>query len=528
MEFTTLKFIIFMVVVFTLYYIIPKGRQWQLLLLASYVFYGVASPVFLLFLVFTTTVTYLGGVKLGNNISKRQEYLQGEGIALSREEKKTYRISFQKNQKRVLIIVITVLILMLAYFKYATFILDNFSLLIGIFGIKAKNTTLNIILPVGLSFYIFQSIGYCIDVYREMAEPEYNFLKYALYISFFPQILSGPIADYNRLAPQLFSHHSFSYNNAKYGLQRISWGFFKKLVVSNHIVLVIDGIWSSYESYSGFLFWEFIAILYAFQLYADFSGYTDIAIGSAQMLGITLDENFTTPYISKNIPEYWRRWHITLGAWFRNYVFYPILRTSWCEKIRKKNKKTHPYISNVVPTSIALLIVWSLIGLWHGADWSYVAHGLFHGTIIILSTILGPIYSKIDTLFPRKSNSRLYLLFQIARTFIIVTWGYLIFGPANLLITKGIIRRMFDGLGIGEIINIGHLNAKSFVQIIIGLCILVIVDIWHYTRKSSLRDNISTMSRWKRCTIYVSFLLVIIFLGVYGQPELNQFAYFRF
>ena len=272
MEFTTLKFIIFMVVVFTLYYIIPKGRQWQLLLLASYVFYGVASPVFLLFLVFTTTVTYLGGVKLGNNISKRQEYLQGEGIALSREEKKTYRISFQKNQKRVLIIVITVLILMLAYFKYATFILDNFSLLIGIFGIKAKNTTLNIILPVGLSFYIFQSIGYCIDVYREMVEPEYNFLKYALYISFFPQILSGPIADYNRLAPQLFSHHSFSYNNAKYGLQRISWGFFKKLVVSNHIVLVIDGIWSSYESYSGFLFWEFIAILYAFQLYADFSG----------------------------------------------------------------------------------------------------------------------------------------------------------------------------------------------------------------------------------------------------------------
>ena len=204
-----------------------------------------------------------------------------------------------------------------------------------------------VILPVGLSFYIFQSLGYCIDVYRGTARAERNFFKYALYVSFFPQILQGPIGDYNRLAPQLFAPHDFSYKEAVYGIERVAWGFFKKLVIANQISLILDGVWIGYFEYSGCAFWMMALVFYAIQLYADFSGYMDIANGCAQMLGIRMDENFCTPYFSRNIAEFWRNWHITLGAWFKNYVFYPVLRTGWCNQLRKNLKKiTHIWLKH--------------------------------------------------------------------------------------------------------------------------------------------------------------------------------------
>ena len=341
MVFTTLKFMIFMAVIFVMYYAMPKSKQWWLLLIASYIFYAFASPVYLIFLFATTGITYCGGRLLELNYSLRDEYLRARKPELSKEEKKCYKAKIASEQKIVLATVIVLLLLMLGIFKYATFVLNNFSGLLGVFGLDVNNLTLKIILPVGLSFYIFQSLGYCIDVYREMVKAERNFFRYALYVSFFPQILQGPIGDYNRLAQQLYMEHEFIYKNAKYGIQRITWGFFKKLVIANQISLVIDNIWASYDSYSGLVFWMFVLTMYSFQLYADFSGYMDIAIGCSQMLGITLDENFDTPYFSKSIVEFWRKWHITLGAWFKNYVFYSILRTNWCNYIRKKYKKTN-------------------------------------------------------------------------------------------------------------------------------------------------------------------------------------------
>lgn len=529
MVFTTLKFVVFMVIVFFLYYAIPKNKQWWLLLIASYVFYGFASPVYLVFLLFTTVVTYVGSIAIDSNYEKRDGYLETVGEQLTKQEKKEYKQQIQKKQKGIIAIVVVILLLMLGVFKYATFILENFTALLGIFGIKSNSFIVNIILPVGLSFYLFQSLGYCIDVYREVVPAERSFFKHALFVSYFPQLLQGPIGDYQRLAPQLFTEHSFIYKDIKFGLQRVTWGFLKKLVIANQISLIIDGVWSDYASYRGLIIWLFVAVLYAFQLYADFSGYMDIAVGCSQMLGITLDENFRVPYMSKNIAEYWRKWHITLGAWFRNYVFYSVLRTDAVDGIRKKNKKEHPYISNTIPTAIALLVVWTLIGLWHGADWSYVVHGLFHGSIIIVSTFLAPVYDKIDAKFPKMKTRKMYSVFQIARTFSIVVFGYLIFRPANLSVTAGILKSMVSGIGLYRAQNLIQTNDVAFFKIFIGLILLVLVDLWHYFNPDrQMRTEISRLRLVSRWTIYVMLLLLIVYFGAYGSPELNQFAYFVF
>lgn len=529
MVFTTLRFIIFMAVIFVLYYIIPKKKQWWLLLAASYIFYACASPVYLIFLFITTLITFLGTRAIDSNLREQSDFLQNEGKELSREEKKSYKKQMAKKRKMFITVVTVLLLLMVVVFKYATFIFNNVSGLLGLFGVSTDSVTLNIILPVGLSFYVFQSLGYCIDVYREMARAEHNFFKHALYVSFFPQLLQGPIGDYNKLAPQLFAGHEFSYKQSVYGLQRVAWGFFKKLVIANQIALVIDSVWTTYADYSGIVFWLFILILYAFQLYADFSGYMDIANGCAQMLGITLDENFETPYFSKNIAEFWRKWHITLGTWFRNYVFYSILRTDWCNGIRKKYKKKNPYISNTLPNVIALLIVWLLIGLWHGSDWCYVVYGLFHGSFIILSTAMAPVYNRFYNRFPKLQDNKLFALYQIVRTFMIVVFGYVIFRPADLSVTLSILRQMISGVGFREVYYFAALNMKQFIEILIGLMVLFIVEIYHYLpMEKSLREKIHGFSAWKRWSIYIVLLLLIIFMGAYGTSGLNQFAYFRF
>lgn len=525
MIFTTFKFMIFMAVIFFLYYVIPKRKQWWLLLAASYIFYACASPIYLIFLVIITVITYVGAFLLGNNFRLQSLYLTEKEAVLGEKERKTYKKKMAKKRKMILVVIIVLLISILGVLKYSTFFFFSIT---GIFG-NDMGRVFELILPIGFSFYMFQSLGYCIDVYREMATAENNFFKHALYVSFFPQLLQGPIGNYNRLAPQLFAEHEFSYQNAKYGLQRIAWGFFKKLVIANQISLISDPIWANYESYNGLLFWIVVAALYAFQLYADFSGYMDIANGCAEMLGIILDENFETPYFSKSIAEYWRRWHITLGEWFRNYVFYPILRTKCCNNIRKKYRKSNSYVSNTIPNVIALLVVWFLIGLWHGAEWSYVFHGLYHGSLIALSIVMTPMRSKFKKFFPEYDSSKVYTLFRVGRTFLLVLFGYLIFKPADLVVTAGVVKQMGNGIGLHTTLLFVHRNLKVFLEIFIGMLALFTVDVFHYKGKNrSMRDKIREYSTWRRWGIYVMLLLLIIFIGAYGKSELNQFAYFRF
>lgn len=527
MPFTTLSYIAFFAVVFFAYYAIPKRFQWWLLLAASIFFYGFSSPYYLFFLLATIVVTYLGAVGMDRSLRIQKDYIKSRGKEWSREEKKTYKSGMERKRRWMAIGVIVGLIGMLGTFKYAQFLVDNVVWLGGLIGWHPISPALNFILPIGLSFYVFQSLGYCIDVYREEMPAERNFFRHALYVSFFPQIMQGPIGNYGRLAPQLFSPKSFDYQQSVFGLQRVVWGFFKKFMIANLIADRINPCWTHVSDYPGLICWAAILFLYAIQLYADFSGYMDIACGCSQMLGIKLDENFESPYFTKSIAEFWRKWHITLGAWFKDYVFYPILRSEWNTNIRKRFASSK-YLSNTASTVVGLLIIWMAIGLWHGADWSYVVYGLYHGFFVILAVVLSPVYDRLHALAPRFFGSRAYAAFQILRTFVIVTIGYAIFKPANLGNTVELIQQCLTGNESAGIYKLQYTLHHSFIKVFVWMALLMLVDAVHcYKPVGYIREKVSNLPLLVRWGGYLAVLWAIIFFGLYGSG-FDQFEYFKF
>lgn len=528
MSFTTVNFVIFMTVVFIAYFTVPKKAQPYILLAGSYVFYGFASIMGLAFLIGITLITYLGATHISKINAREALFLKEH--ELERDEKKAYKNLEQKHRKKTLILVVALLIAVVVGFKYLTFIFSNIEALVGVFGGSFKSPSLTILLPVGLSFYTFMSMGYFIDVYRGTVEAEHNLFKYALFVAYFPQVLQGPIAEYKKLAAQLYESRDFDRKNAVFGIQRVMWGFFKKLVIANTLSYGIDQVFRVSYQYTGII-WIFVMMLYGIQLYADFSGYMDIACGCSQMFGITIEENFDTPYFSKSIAEFWRRWHMSLGAWFKNYVFYPALRSDWLNNMRKKYRKAGKiYLSATLPNVIALLITWVLIGAWHGASWNYIVYGLFHGFFVIMDSVMSPVYTKWRENHQKLSDSKVFNLFRIVRTFAIVTIGYCIFRAANLAETAYIYRNMFNGVNKS---TIGTFIYNYYYYLFaggLGTIVLFLVDLYHvkHPEVGSLRNWVASQSSWKRYLIYIIAIIATVFLGAYGDAALNQFAYFQF
>ena len=528
MVFTTLQFIVFFAVVFFGYYAIPSRYRWRLLLAASWFFYAYMTPYYLIFLGVATVVTYFSAIGIDNNLQRQRDWIAAHGKSVDRGVKKAYKDAMELKRKHVVAATVVALIGMLVAFKYLDFLFLNMSWLGGALGFNASIAPLRLILPIGLSFYVFQSLGYCIDVSRETVPAERNFFRHALFVSYFPQVLQGPIGNYGRLASQLFEGNGFCYREAAFGLQRIVWGFFKKLVIANGIAQLIDPVWGSAALYPGFLFWTFVLVLYSIQLYADFSGYMDIACGCSQMLGIKLDENFNCPYFSKSIAEFWRNWHITLGTWFKDYVFYPLLRSDAVSGLRKR-LKGNAYLSNTVPTVAALLVVWLLIGLWHGADWAYVLYGLYHGLFIVSAVVFAPLVERFHVAFGKWVGSGSYRMLQVGLTFAIVTAGYVLFRPANLAVTGDILEQSFAGLRYDVYITFVHVNWMELVPVFLGTWALFFVDIWHCFKPTvSLRVRIESLPFYVRLCIYMVSVLLVAFMGLYGRPGLDQFAYFKF
>ena len=518
MIFTTLKFMVFFSIVFLVYYMMPKKWQWKWLLLASYVFYMSASPLYVIFLVFTTLVTYFGANAMSNYNEQQKIYLK-EHKELSREDKKEYGNIIQKKKKRILIAVILCTIGLVIVLKYSMFVLQNIQGLFFLLGKSITVPTLKWILPIGLSFYVFQSLGYCIDVYWEMYLSEKNLGKHALFVSYFPQILQGPIGEYQKMSVTLYEEKTFDYERTVQGALRVAWGFFKKLVIADNIAVIVNPVFQLTAVSTGKV--VFIALLlYSIELYADFSGYMDIAIGCSKMLGIELAENFDTPYFSKNITEFWRRWHISLGTWFKNYVFYPMLRSNLCTGLRKKHKK-NKYLASMLPNVIALAVVWLLIGLWHGADWCYVLYGIYHGTFIILAVIMAPLYDKFYEKFTKLKTSKIYHFLCMIRTFLIVTVGYILFVPGSFQSTLIIIKNICSS-HLGQGINI--MNTLSISpKIILSTIVLFGVDV------ISLKYNPIALVRKLPFVIRMAgYLAFIFFIIAFMQTEASEFLYFQF
>ncbi|MGN0978546.1 MAG: MBOAT family O-acyltransferase [Faecousia sp.] len=519
MNFVTFDFLLFFAAAAVVYYIIPKKFQWMVLLAASVWFYGQTGLQFLVFPLTAVVVTYAAALAIGRTKEREKTALEG----LGREERKAAKARFSRIKTLICAASVVITLGILAVMKYGSFLLSILS---------AENAgALAFVLPLGISFYTFQSIGYCIDVNRGTCEPEKNILKYALYVMYFPQILQGPIGNYPELAPQLFEAHSFDYDNVMFGIQRILWGFFKKLVVAERAAVIVNTVFDNCYSYDG-LYVAVAAVGYAIQLYADFSGYMDIALGVSQVFGIRLRENFQTPYFSRSIAEFWRRWHICLGAWFRDYLFYSLMRTSAWKKLQKQCKKLPKKLGRDIPTACALAVVWLCIGLWHGAAWKYIAHGIYHGGMIILALLLKPVTDKLTEKLRIRTDTDSWKLFQMLRTFLLVCVGYLLFRGASLHAALHMLRSLFTVYNPwilnSELLPSLGLDAANCRVLLLGVAVMLGVDICN-EKGIVVRQWIAKQQLWLRWSVYLLGFFTVLIFGCYGLGfDASAFIYFQF
>jgi len=525
MVFTTVKYLIFFSIIFLIYYLVPKKKQWIVLLFANIYFYLCActSVWYILFVICASFITYYGALQLEKIENQKNTYIKENKETLSKDEKKIYKANIDKKKKKILAISIILTLGILVIMKYTGFIFENIKSIINKFNSNFNFISLDFLLPLGISFYTFMSLGYLIDIYRNEYDAEKNFFKYFLYITYFPHILQGPIDKYKELSEQLSTEKNFDYTNSVKSLYRIVLGVFKKVVVADNLAIVISTVTSNLEQYYGINIFITI-VLYAIQLYADFSGYMDIAIGCSNMLGIKITENFEAPYFSKSIAEYWRRWHMSLGSWFRDYLYYPLLRCNISEKIRKyfKNKEKK-YLSNIMPTVFSMLVFWTLIGVWHGATWAYILYGIYHGSIMIISTILTPVYNKFYEKFPKLIKSKFYSWFQITRTFLLVVVGYFLFSVGDLGKSIQMLKNMF--LLSKESLTIRSLTTKECkISILMGIFIIFIFD-WCLLKNIDIYERFRKIPSLIRWMIYI---LGIVIITLFSSGNAQEFIYFQF
>ena len=386
MTYTSLNFIFFVLATALVYFVLPfKKYRWTVLLAASIFFYCTWSYQLGAFMLFTTLSTYLIALWLNRVSVKSKAVLKEHKSEWSRDDKKKYKNKTKVRMRLVMTLALLLNFGILAFLKYYNFFAGSLNDILGAFSLDFSAPSLKLILPLGISFYTFQSMGYIVDVYREKTAPQKNPLKLLLFVSFFPQIIQGPISIYDQLAVQLFEGHDFDFTRFKHGCELIMWGFFKKLVIADRAVIAITAVTADYNKFGGTTL-TFTVLLYALQLYADFSGGIDISRGVAQIFGVDMIDNFKRPYFSRSINEYWRRWHISLGAWLKNYLFYPVAMSNAFITASKKMKGTRfgktaagAHISKVLPTSVASLIVFLVVGIWHGASIRCVERYDHHG-----------------------------------------------------------------------------------------------------------------------------------------------------
>ena len=531
MLFTSYEFLGFLLVVFILYYVVPKKLQWVLLLVASYVFYFCAGPGYVLYLLTTTITTYLAGMGIAKIGEQQSAYIKANKATLDKEQKKAYKAKQKHKQWLCLLSCLIFNIGILAVVKYTNFAISNVNAILQAVGSDNQLSFWNIALPMGISFYTFQSMGYLIDVYRGVVEAEKNPFRFALFVSFFPQLVQGPISRFADLKESLFAQHHFDARTVSFGLQRILWGFFKKMVIADRILTGVNTIIRSPEEYGGA--YVFLGMMfYALELYADFTGGIDITIGVAQTMGIKLAENFHRPYFSKNIKEYWKRWHITMGTWFTDYIFYPI---SVCKPMLKFSKFARAHFGEAIgkrlPVYLASFAVWFATGIWHGASWNFIVWGLGNFVVIMISQELEPLYRRFHEKFPRVKDQFAFRLFQVVRTVLLMSTLRtfdcyrdvpLTFKMFGSLLTA----RNWNILWDGSLLNLG-LSGLDYAILLVGLLILVTVSL--VQRKGSVREQIAAKPYPVRFVIWYGLFLVVLLMGAYGVGyDASQFIYNQF
>lgn len=531
MLFTSYEFVIFILACFLLYYIVPKKFQWMILLAASYFFYFMAGTFFPLFIFITSFSTYLAGRVLNKLSDEQQNYIAQRKAELTKEEKKAYKSKMNAKSKGVMLACLLFNFGILAVLKYTNFAIDNINNLFMAVGSAKEISFVDIIIPLGISFYTFQSMGYLLDVYWGKSRAQSNFFKFALFVSFFPQLVQGPISRYNDLKDSLYKEHTADWIQIRRGLERILWGYFKKMVIADRILVAVNMIIDDPDYYRG----GFVLIgmvFYAIELYADFTGGIDITIGIAQVFGIRLAENFERPFFSKNIAEYWRRWHITMGTWFKDYVFYPMSISKPLKNATTFSKKHFGKgVARRVPIYIATLVTWFATGIWHGASWNFIVWGLLNGIIILISQECEPLYARFHQKFPSLSEKRYYQGFQVIRTFLLMCSLRLLDCYRDVGTSAKMFLSMFTEFRItdltaAEFLDMGLTGADYFI-VLAGVLIMIIVSL--KGRRGSVREAIDVKPFIIWYALIIGLFFAVILFGAYGIGyDAAQFIYNQF
>ena len=469
MDFLSLTFALFFIISVVVYYALPKKMRWGVLLLSSIIFYVWSVPYLIGYLLFSAVTTYTFG-----------RWVEGH----------------KEKGKGVLALVIFANLAVLFFVKFAP--MAGISLLV----------------PMGISFYTLQIIAYCVDVYQGKTKAQENFLKYLLFVSFFPQILQGPIPRYGQLKDQLFEGHAFDYRKVKFGFQLILWGMFLKMVIADRAAIFVNAVFPEYHLYEGTVL-AVAAVLYSIQLYTDFLGCVCIAMGAAEVYGIKLQTNFERPYLAVSIKDFWRRWHISLSSWLRDYVYIPLGGN--------RKGKMRRYVN--------LMLTFFVSGIWHGSGLQYIFWGLMQGAYQIAGEVLMPIRKKIRALLKIKGSEGFFVLWQRLCSFVLITISWVIFRSSGLREGLSMLKRIFTDitpwvLFDGTIYQFGIEN-RNFMALI--LCIILMAVIEHLQEKGNVRELLEKQHLIVRWGIYLGAIALVAVLGVYGPGySATQFLYGQF
>jgi len=489
MLFNSLEFLLFFPAVTLLYFVIPARGRHLWLLAASYYFYMCWSPKYALLMLFSTVATWCGG----------------RVIAASQRD---------PVRRAALAGVLVANLGVLAAFKYLRFFFDNLTRALALAGIAFTAPAVTLLLPVGISFYTFQALGYTIDVYRGDIDAEPDFFRYALFVSFFPQLVAGPIERSGSLLRQLRTEQRFDGQRVRAGLARMAWGLFLKMVIADRLAFFVDPVFNSPAGQPGSAV-ALASVLFTFQIYCDFGGYSNIAIGAAQVMGITLMENFRQPLLAPSVREFWRRWHISLSSWFRDYLYIPLGGS--------RKGKGRAILNN--------MIVFLISGLWHGAAWHYVAWGALHGLYLTAGRLTLGARRRLRSALRIREDGALHRLCGTALTFALVVFAFLIFRANSLGDAAMLIRAMFtdfrpEALAHGGLFAFG-MDRPDLLVGAASLAVLIGCDL--LAERGNVLEGLERRALPIRWTAYLALLFAVIIFGVYG-PEYDAaaFIYFEF
>lgn len=516
MSFASLTFLVFLLGLMLVYFLVPGRARWGVLLAGSYAFIAVSSPHTAVYLLLATAAAFLAALKIQ---SVQSAFAARSGReAWTAGEKRARRRACQREKRLWLALALSAVFGMLLVLKYANFAIDNLNALLGPAGGLRRVEWL---LPLGISFYTLQVSGYLIDVYRGKYAADRHFLKFALFASWFPQLVQGPISRYDALAAQLYEGHAFDWRRMKSGALRMLWGYFKKLVIADRLALVVEPLFTDFagQGYAGAYIWA-AAVLYTFQIYADFSGGMDIVLGMSEIFGIRMTENFRRPILAGSVAEFWQRWHITLGSWMRDYLFYPLALSGRFNRLGKRlRRRFGPYVGKVAPAVLASFIVFTCVGVWHGAEWKYVVYGFYQALFVSTATLLEPFYARMRKGLHVRETSAGFQAFRVLRTFLIIMVGRVLsragsLGDALAMLGAGVSAWNPQVLWDGSFLAFG-VTVAEWVVLAVAVAAWMAVDALN-ERGVALRERLEARALPLRWAAYILGAMIVLIFGVYG------------